>query len=133
FAFDRALRGQDWNAVRARYEPLVQRLADRHDLDDLLAQMVAELGILHSQIRGADLPVDPENAKAAALGAQLEPADAGLRIARIWKTDPELPSERAPLQAPGVDAREGDLLLAVNGRAVRTRADLARALHNQAG
>lgn len=133
FAFDSALRGQDWNAVRARYEPLVARLGDRHDLDDLLGQMVAELGILHSQVRGADLPSDPESAAAAALGAQLAPTDAGLRIARIWRTDPELPSERAPLQSPGVDAAEGDLLLSVNGRAVRTRADLARALHNQAG
>src|SRR5690606_12098249 len=133
FAFDSALRGQDWDAVRQRYEPLVERIGDRHDLDDLLGQMVAELGILHSQVRGADLPKDPENAAAAALGGRFEPEPGGLRIARIWRTDPELPSERAPLAQPGVDAREGDLLVSVNGRPVRSRADLALALHNQAG
>src|SRR5690606_9378307 len=32
FAFDSALRGQDWDAVRQRYEPLVERIGDRHDL-----------------------------------------------------------------------------------------------------
>src|SRR5690606_27860581 len=78
-------------------------------------------------------PKDPENAAAAALGGRFEPEPGGLRIARIWRTDPELPSERAPLAQPGVDAREGDLLVSVNGRPVRSRADLALALHNQAG
>ena len=133
FAFDAALRGQDWEAVRRRYEPLVAQVSDRHELDDLLGQMVAELGILHSQVRSVDLPRDPEAASASALGARFETAAGGLRIVRVWRSDPELPAQRAPLAQPGVDAREGDLLLAVNGRPVRTRADLAAQLHNQAG
>ena len=48
------MRGVDWDAVRARYEPLLTRVADRDELDDLIGQMTAELGILHSQVRGGE-------------------------------------------------------------------------------
>jgi tricorn protease len=133
FSFDPAMRGQDWSQVRARYAPLLARVNDRSELDDLLAQMMSELGILHSQVRGAPLRADPEAPQAAALGAQLAADAQGVRVARIYRTDPELPSERAPLQQPGVDARDGDRLLAINGHPVRTVGDVADRLRQQAG
>lgn len=133
FSFDPGMRGQDWALVRARYAPLLERINDRSELDDLLAQMASELGILHSQVRGAQLRNDPEAAQAAALGAQLAADADGVRIAHIYRTDPELPSERAPLQQPGVDARDDDRLLAINGHAVRSLGDVADRLRQQAG
>jgi tricorn protease len=133
FSFDERMRGLDWNAVRAQYEPLLARVTDRAELDDLLAQMIAPLGILHSQVRGSELPVDAEAAAPAMLGAAFEQTAEGLRITRIYRTDAELPSERSPLAQPGVDARDGDRLVAVNGRAVRHAGELAAALHHQVG
>lgn len=133
FLYDKELRGLDWQAVRARYEPLVARVTDRSELSDLLAQMTAELGVLHSQVGGGDLRHDPQAPAPAHLGARFEPAAGGLRIAKIWRTDPDLPSERSPLAQPGVDARAGDLLVAVNGRSVASLEDLAGQLVQQAG
>jgi tricorn protease len=133
FSFDPAMRGVDWDAVRTRYEPLLARVADRAELDDLLGQMSAEHGILHSQVRGAEYRADPEAAVPALLGAVVREDDDGLLIERIYRTEVELPSERGPLQQAGVDAREGDRLLAVNGRPLASRVALAEALANQAG
>ena len=133
FSFDSGMRGRDWVEVRQRFLPLVPRLADRLDLDDLLGQMIGELGILHSQVRGGDLRDDPAAPKPAALGARWRQADDGLVIERIYRSDVEVPSERAPLLQPGVDAREGDLLRAVNAQPVRTLADLSLALTAQEG
>lgn len=133
FSFDPKMRELDWDAVRQRYEPLLPRVADRWELDDLLGQMTAELGILHSQVRGGEMRKDAETAKTAGLGAELVAQADGLRIAHIYRSDPELPGERAPLAMPGVDAREGDVITAINGRAVKTAADLAQVLANQAG
>lgn len=133
FSFDRTMRGVDWEAVRGRFEPLLARVNDRLELDDLLGQMSAELGILHSQVRGGEFRSDPAAPEAASLGARLAAAEGGLRVEHIYRTDPELPHERAPLQQPGVDVREGDLLVAVNGQPVREAGELARALANQAG
>ncbi len=133
FLFDPNLRGQDWEAIRARYEPLAERVGDRRELDDLLGQMVAELGVLHSQVRGGEYEREPESGSPAFLGAGFEAVDEGLRIVRIYTTDPELPSDRSPLARPGVGLQPGDVITAVNGRAVRSLADLAARLDHQSG
>ncbi len=133
FLFDPEMRGQDWDAIREKYAPLVERIGDRRELDDIFRQMVAELGVLHSQIRAGDVPSDPEAAQPAFLGGEFEPAGDGARITRIYRSDPELPNDRAPLARPGVDLREGDVVTAVNGRRVAGEDDIARALSHQAG
>ncbi|MGY6518768.1 MAG: S41 family peptidase [Lysobacteraceae bacterium] len=133
FLFDPGMRGQDWDAVRERYRPLVERVGDRAELDDLLGQMVAELGVLHSQVRGGEYREDPERAQPAFLGGAFERVPAGARITRVYRSDPELPNERSPLARPGVDLREGDVITAVNGREVAAVDDIAVLLAHTAG
>lgn len=133
FAFDRGLRGVDWNAVLAKYRPLVDRLGDRSELDDLLSQMAAELGILHSQVRYGDQPNDPETGVPAFLGADTVAAPKGLEVSRIYQGERDLPDRLGPLLAPGVDVRVGDVLTAVDGRPVRQSSDLWAALLDKAG
>ncbi|QSX41804.1 S41 family peptidase [Shewanella cyperi] len=130
--FDKKMRGLDWNAIKAKYQPLVSRVTDRNELNDIFSQMMGELSALHSQVRGGDLPKDEHAPKAAGLGARLVQTDKGVKIERIFRTDPELPSAAAPLARPGVDAREGDLILAVNGRKASNLADVTAMLRNQA-
>src|SRR5699024_9413190 len=110
FSFDASMRAQDWRAVRGRYGALLPRVNDRAELSDLLAQMSSELGILHSQVRAGELRADPESPTPSSLGAVLTAGDRGVRIAHIYRTEPELPTERGPLQQPGVDARAGDVI-----------------------
>jgi tricorn protease len=133
FLYDPGFRGIAWGEVRDRYGPLVERVGDRRELDDLLRQMVAEVGVLHSQVRGGEYPSDPESAAPAFLGGTFEPAPGGLRITHVYRTDPELPAERAPLARPGVDLRAGDVILRLNGRPVPDEGELARVLAHQAG
>ena len=133
FSFDPSMRGLNWNEVRAKYEPLVARVGHRDELHDLIGQMTSELGILHSQIGGGDVPQDTGAATDSALGAVFTQADGGLRIAKIYQTEAARPSARGPLQQPGVDAQEGDMLLAVNGQPIGNRADLQQALRERAG
>lgn len=131
YLFDANLRGVDWKAVRRRYEPLVERIRDRAELDDLLAQMSAEVGALHSQIRPGPARPLPENPAAAFLGAATERAASGERVVRIYRTDPELPEEASPLAKAGL--KDGDVLTHVNGRPVREARDLSDLLRGQAG
>lgn len=131
YLFDARMRGVDWMAVRRRYEPLVARVRDRAELDDLLAQMSSEVGALHSQIRpGPSRPL-PENPAPSFLGAVLARTAGGAQVARIYRTDPELPEEAAPLAKAGL--KEGDVITQVNGRAVTQARDLSDLLRGQAG
>lgn len=131
--FDDRLRGVDWLAARKRFEPLLDRVSDRDELNDLLAQMMGELGALHSQVRGGDARDADDGAEAGGLGARLEPVRNGLRVADILRGPPELPGERSPLQAPGVDVRVGDVITAINGQPVAGARHASDLLRNQAG
>jgi tricorn protease len=133
YFFDRDMRGVDWQKARERYQPLIERVTDREELNDAMAQMVGELGALHSQIRAGDVRVAEDGGKPGFLGAVLAAEPGGARIRHIYRGDPELLGERSPLAQPGVDAREGDLIVAVNGQPVPGASDIAELLVGQAG
>lgn len=133
FSFDPEMRGLDWSAVRAKYQPLVERVGHRDELHDLIGQMTSEMGILHSQIGGGDIPQDTGVGIDSSLGAVFAESEQGLVLQHLYQTEVHRPSARGPLQQPGVDAQEGDTLVAVNGASVRTRADLQNALKERAG
>jgi tricorn protease len=132
-SFDRAMRGADWDAVYDRYAPLAERVTHRAELDDVLGLMGAELGILHSQVRGAELPDDDEGGRDATLAAVFQPVEGGLRVDTIYADDPDLIDRRSPLVRPEVDVRPGDVLVAVDRQPVASRADLAQVLVDKAG
>ncbi len=131
--YDAALRGVDWQAVRVRYAALLPRVTDRLELDDLFGQMMGELNALHSQVRGGEYRKAIEVPGFAGLGARFARADGGWRIAQIYRTDPELPSRRGPLQKPGGDIREGDVVTAVNGRPTAGAAHVSELVRDNAG
>ena len=114
-------------------------MTDRAELNELLAQMAGELGALHSAVFTRDQREGPDDIGAAGLGARFAKVANGFRIERIYRSDPELPSEAGPLVgaslAPGVAQRiaEGDVVTAVNGRAANSVADLSELLRGQAG
>lgn len=109
------MHGADWPAIRAKYEQLLPWVRHRADLTGLLSEMQAELTVGHSFAGGGDLP-SAEALPAGLLGADLEVADGRYRIRKIYTGENWNPELRAPLSAPGVNVREGDYILAVNGR-----------------
>ncbi|GAB3433066.1 S41 family peptidase [Massilia solisilvae] len=133
FLYDTRMRGVDWNGVRKRYAPLVERVTDRAELDDVLGMMVSEVGALHSQIRPGDLRRPPAEGVPAGLGAVLSRVADGYRVDRVYRSEPELPEERGPLAAPDVNVQEGDIIVAVNGKSLAEARDIADLLLNQAG
>lgn len=135
YFYDRGMHGLDWRAMRAKYLPLVDRVTDRYELSDILAQMVAELSALHIFVRGGDLRAAEDDAWPASLGAQLvrDEKAGGYRIEHIIRTDPDRPDRRVPLAHPNLNVAEGDVIEAVNGVAALSAPDISRLLRGQAG
>jgi len=115
FFYDPNMHGLDWNAVYARYKPLLRFVQRREDLNDLLIEMIGELQVGHNRLAGGDLPAEPPT-KTGLLGADFTLENNHYRISRIYRGDRWNPFLRAPLAVPGVRVSEGDYLLAVNGR-----------------
>lgn len=111
------MHGYDWPAIRAKYEPMLAWVGDRSDLNYLLGQMVAELNVGHAYVSGGDLGL-PAKPYVGLLGArfELDAASGQYRIARILQGQNDEERYRSPLTELGVDVKEGDYVVAINGQ-----------------
>jgi tricorn protease len=113
------MSGTDWDAVWARYAPLVERVATRGELSDLIWEMQGELGTSHAYEQGGDHRKPPPVALGH-LGAELRfvPEDASYEITRIVTGDAWDAGADSPLNAIGVEAKLGERIVAVGGQRV---------------
>ncbi len=134
YFYDRGMHGNDWPAILRKYQPLVDRVTDRDELSDLLAQMVSNLSALHTFVYGGDLRRGRDQIQPGFLGAVLDrdSAGGGWRVARIYRSDPDYPSQLSPLAQPDVSVKEGDVIQMIDGVATLSVPDPALLLRNQA-
>jgi len=120
--------------MRDRYAPLVAYVNHRADLTYVLGEMIGELNAGHTYVGGGEYP-KPRRIPMGLLGAELErDADSRCyRIARILRGQNWDKTQRSPLTEIGVDAREGDYILSVDGASTADVADIHELLVNKAG
>lgn len=112
--YDAKMHGTDWDAMRAKYRPLVEYVGDRQELLNIVNEMIGELNASHT---GAAPPPggagQPGAAQTGHLGLELEPdAAAGrYRVTHIY--------EEGPSDKDWVKVSVGDYLIAIDGKPVR--------------
>jgi tricorn protease len=110
------MSGVDWEAVFRRYAPLLARITTRGELSDLIWEMQGELGTSHAYEMGGDYPPEPNHPRGSlAADFAYDAAEGAWRVTHVVRGDPGTEGADSPLRAPGVDVREGDCLLAVDG------------------
>ena len=132
--WDPQMSGIDWNAVLPRYEALLPKVRTRNELSDVIWEMQGELGTSHAYETGGDKPIPPQY-KRGFLGADVVWDDAlrAYRVQRILRGDPWNRDADSPLAEPGVDVKEGDLIVGIGGHAVTAESGPGALLVNQAG
>jgi len=135
YFYDRGMHHVDWKAQLEKFRPLAERVTTRAELADVFQQMVGELSALHMYVRGGDQRRGLDQAEPASLGARFarDERAGGWRVERAFRTDPDEPAKLSPLARPGVDVRDGDVLLAVNGVPALSVGDPGALLRGQAG
>jgi tricorn protease len=135
YFYDPNMHGVDWEGVRDKYLPLVDRVTTRAELSDLIGRVVGELSALHTSVRGGDLRGGPDNVRLASLGARLfrDPDAGGYRIDYIYQSDPDYPAEMSPLADPTLEVLAGDVIEAVNGVDTLSVPHIGALLRGQAG
>jgi tricorn protease len=133
FFYVQNMHGYDWDALRAQYRPLVDYVAHRSDLNYVLGEMVAELSVSHAYIAGGDYEI-PKRPQVALPGARIElDASSGrYRLAKIYRGQNEEELYRSPLTEVGVDVKEGDYLLAIDGQDLTAKDNPYQFLRNKA-
>jgi len=112
------MAGVDWGQIVARYRPLLDKIATRDDLSDLLWEVQGELGTSHAYEIAPTPPVEAER-RLGLLGADLARGDDGSwRVSHILPGESSVLAARSPLHAPGVAMHAGDVIVAVDGKAV---------------
>ncbi|MGA8151422.1 MAG: PDZ domain-containing protein [Terriglobales bacterium] len=120
YFYEPAMNGVDWEKDRDKYAQLLPYVTDRYSLTYVMGELIGELSNSHTYVGGGDYP-DLHAVNVGLLGADfaLDQASGRYRIAKIYPGENWDPHLRSPLTEPGVDVKEGDYLLAVNGRALR--------------
>jgi tricorn protease len=133
FFYVENMHGYDWAALREQYRPLVAYVGHRSDLNYVIGEMIAELNISHAYVTGGDYDLPPRP-RVALPGARFElDAKAGrYRIARIFHGQNEEELYRAPLTEVGVDVKEGDYVLAIDGEELVANDNPYRLLRHKA-
>jgi tricorn protease len=125
FFYAPSMHGLDWKAIKKRYEAMLPHVVDREDLNYVIGEMIAELNVSHSYIGGGDIE-QPKMISVGLLGCdfELDREKNTFRITKIYEGAPWDAEVRSPLREPGVDVKEGEYLLAVNGQMLDTSSDI---------
>ncbi len=120
YFFEASMNGVDWQKTKDQYAQLLPYVADRYSLTYILGEMIGELSNSHTYVGGGDFP-DMHPVNVGLLGADYE-ADAAsgmYRIKKIFSGENWNAHARSPLTEPGANVKEGEYLVAINGRALR--------------
>jgi tricorn protease len=127
------MHGVDWETEREKYKPLVSYVNHRADLSYVIGELIGELNVGHTYVGGGDYP-KPERIETGLLGAEIL-RDNGLgyyQVKKILKGANWDKSLYSPLTEIGVDIKEGDYILAVNGKSTKEVENIYQLLLNTA-
>ncbi len=109
------MHGADWKALKEKYAVLLPHVKTRLDLNYVIGEMISELACGHAYVTPGEVK-GPERISMGLLGAEISRDKSG-----FFKIDKILPgavysqSLRSPLTEPGLDVKEGDYIVSIDG------------------
>lgn len=118
------MHGVDWKAMKEKYAVLLPHVKNRLDLNYVIGEMIGELNCGHAYINPGEL----ERAKRVSLGllgAEISRDKSGFfRLEKILPGASWNEKLRSPLTEPGIEAKEGEFIVAIDGVATNTVKDM---------
>ncbi|HOK54541.1 MAG TPA: S41 family peptidase, partial [Armatimonadota bacterium] len=121
--YDANMHGRDWEAIRTRYEPLLDAVETREEFATLLGMMVGELEASHAEVGpaggGNPSPVTPH------LGFTFDYSYEGPGI-KVDKVPPKAPGSYAQ-----TEIKPGEYVVAIDGQDVTLDENLFKLINNK--
>ncbi len=130
--YDENHHGLDLEAARKFYEPYLDAVANRADLNYLFREMLNQLTIGHMFIRGGDM-LETKSVPGGLLGCDFRVENGRYRFARVYNGENWNPEMQAPLTQPGVNVKAGEYLISVGGRDLHAGENVYAPFENTAG
>lgn len=119
--YDEKMHGRDWDAIKARYEPMLRFVGTNEDVYDLANEMIGELNASHTGVSGPPTRAMPRVYTTRYLGFEMEPSDAGrYRISHVYRD--------GPADKEWIGLAEGDYVLSIDGKDLKTGDNYERLL-----
>ncbi len=126
------VHGAPWDDVYKWYAPWINHVRHRTDLNYVVDIMSGEVAIGHSYVSGGDMP-DVDFVPVGLLGCDLEVSNGYYRIKKLYNGERWNPNLSAPLALPGINAKKGDYITAINGKALTSTTNPYALLEQTAG
>ena len=116
--YDPKMHGKDWDAMRAKYRPLVEYVGDRQELLNIINEMIGELNASHT---GAAPP--PGGGASRARSRPATSASSSKPTSRPGRYKVTHVYEDGPADKDWVKVEVGDYLIAIDGKPVKAGDD----------
>jgi len=132
YFYDPNHHGQDLAALKKMYAAYLPNVVTRRDLNLIFNEMLSHLSVGHMTAGGGDIP-SQASSNVGLLGADYKINNGSYRITKIYRGDNSQPLLTGPLSQPGLDVKEGDYLLAVDGQEIKPSEELFSQFVGKAG
>ena len=132
FFYDPNFHGTNTVADEKKYEPYVESIASRADLNYIFQEMLSAFSVGHLRGNGGQIP-EAKHVPGGLLGADYEIKNNRYCIAKIYTGGEFNPREKAPLAQPGLNVKVGDCILDINGQDLTADMDIQEPLEGTAG
>ncbi len=133
YFYDPGMHGADWKAMKSKYSQFLPDLSCRSDLNRVIQWMCSELGVGHHRVGGGERLNTPTSVKGGLLGADYLIVDNRYQLKKIYGGLNWNPDLRSPLTEPGINARPGEYILAVNGNDITADKNIYSFFENTEG
>jgi len=120
FYYEPGMHRLDWDAMKAKYSPLIDLATCRQDVQFVIGELIGELNTSHTYVYGGDRKRRGERVGTGLLGAdfRLDKESGRWQFEKIYNVSDWTRGVYPPLAQPGMNIKEGYYLLKVNGEEV---------------
>ncbi|BAO54184.1 S41 family peptidase [Nonlabens marinus] len=126
------VHGAPWDTIYEWYVPWIKDVRHRTDLNYVVDIMSGEVAIGHSYVSGGDLP-DTKRIPVGLLGVDLKKEGNAYQIEKIYNGERWNPDIQSPLGMAGIEVKEGDYLVSINGKKLDGSSNPYQLLEQTAG
>ncbi len=134
FFYDPNMHGYDWNKLREKYAELLPYVVHRSDLTYIIGELIGELDAGHAYVTGGDMPkVKPMPIASLAADYEFDAKSGFYKIKKIYEGMNWEEGMRSPMTEPGLNIKNGNYLLKIDGVQLNEYLDPSSQLMGKAG